>query len=175
MNGQWKFHYVDRVSQRTQGFHKSAFDIRNWDDITVPANWELHGYGYPHYTNITYPFEKNPPFLQDDYSPVGSYARFFTIPESWEDRAVFIQLGSVKSGYNLWINDHYVGYSQDSKMTSEFNISDYLQKGENKVSIEVFQFTDGSYLEDQDMWRLSGIQRDVLLYARPKTISGISR
>ncbi|MCX2718028.1 glycoside hydrolase family 2 TIM barrel-domain containing protein [Lentiprolixibacter aurantiacus] len=169
LNGNWKFNYVPRTSQRPKDFYKTTYDVRKWDTIPVPANWELHGYGFAQYNNIQYPFEKNPPNIKDDYSPVGSYVTFFTLPENWEDREIFIYLGAVKSGFDIWINDHKVGYSQDSKLPSEFNITPYLKSGENKVSVQVFQFTDGSYLEDQDFWRLSGIQRDVYLLARPKT------
>ncbi len=169
LNGQWKFNYVPRASQRPLDFYKSNYDLSQWKSIPVPSNWELHGYGFAQYNNIRYPFEKNPPFIKDDYSPVGSYVTFFTLPENWNDREIFIYLGAVKSGFDIWINDHKVGYSQDSKLPSEFNITPYLKPGRNKVSVQVFQFTDGSYLEDQDFWRLSGIQREVYLLARPKT------
>ena len=169
LNGLWKFNYVPKASQRPLDFYKTSYDVSKWKSIPVPANWELHGYGFAQYNNIQYPFEKNPPHINDDYSPVGSYATFFTLPDNWNNREIFIYLGAVKSGYDIWINDHKVGYSQDSKLPSEFNITPYLKPGRNKVSIQVFQFTDGSYLEDQDFWRLSGIQRDVYLLARPKT------
>ncbi len=169
LNGQWKFNYVTKSSQRPIDFYKSSFDVSSWDSIPVPGNWEMYGYGYPHYSNITYPFKPNPPFIDDAYSPVGSYVKFFHLPVTWRDREVFIHLGAVKSGFDIWVNDHKVGYSQDSKLPSEFNITPYLKPGENKLSIQVYQFTDGSYLEDQDFWRLSGIQRDVYLLARPST------
>ena len=169
LNGFWKFNYVPKASQRPLDFYKTSYDLRKWDSIPVPSNWELHGYGFAQYNNIKYPFEKNPPYINDDYSPVGSYVTFFTLPENWSDREIFIHLGAVKSGFDIWINDHKVGYSQDSKLPSEFNITQYVKPGRNKVSVQVFQFTDGSYLEDQDFWRLSGITRDVYVLARPKT------
>ncbi|MBT8210903.1 MAG: beta-galactosidase, partial [Eudoraea sp.] len=169
LNGLWKFNYVPKASERPLDFYKTTYDVSRWDAIPVPANWELHGYGFAQYNNIKYPFEKNPPYINDDYSPVGSYVTFFDVPESWSDKEIFIYLGAVKSGFDIWINDHKVGYSQDSKLPSEFNITKYVKPGSNKVSVQVFQFTDGSYLEDQDFWRLSGIQRDVYVLARPKT------
>lgn len=169
LNGSWKFNYVPKASERPLDFYKTTYDVSRWENIPVPANWELHGYGFAQYNNIKYPFEKNPPYIKDDYSPVGSYVTFFDLPDSWNDREIFIYLGAVKSGFDIWINDHKVGYSQDSKLPSEFNITKYVKPGSNKVSVQVFQFTDGSYLEDQDFWRLSGIQRDVYVLARPKT------
>ncbi|MBT8203934.1 MAG: DUF4981 domain-containing protein, partial [Eudoraea sp.] len=169
LNGLWKFNYVPKASERPLDFYKTTYDVSQWDAIPVPANWELHGYGFAQYNNIKYPFEKNPPYINDDYSPVGSYVTFFDVPESWSNKEIFIYLGAVKSGFDIWINDHKVGYSQDSKLPSEFNITKYVKPGSNKVSVQVFQFTDGSYLEDQDFWRLSGIQRDVYVLARPKT------
>ena len=168
LNGLWKFNYVGRASQRPKDFYKTSFDVKGWDEIPVPANWELYGYGYPQYSNIPYPFKVNPPYIDDEYSPVGSYVTFFEIPKSWEGREIFIYLGAVRSGYDIWVNDHKVGYTQDSKLPSEFNITEYLKAGKNKLSLQVFKFTDGSYIEDQDFWRLSGIQRDVMLIARPK-------
>jgi len=169
LNGMWKFHYVKKTSERPLDFYKSSFDVSKWDDLPVPSNWEMYGYGIKNYTNVIYPFEKNPPYIKDDYNPVGSYVTFFEVPSGWEEKEIFIYLGAIKSGYDIWVNDHKVGYSQDSKLPSEFNIGKYLKQGKNKLSIQVFQFTDGSYLEDQDFWRLSGIQRDVYLLARPKT------
>ena len=168
LNGKWKFNYVSKTSERPLDFYKMDKDHSNWVEIPVPGNWELYGYGFPNYTNIKYPFKKDQPKIADEYSPVGSYVTWFNIPANWDDREVYIQLGSVKSGYYIWINGKEVGYNQGSKLPAEFNITPYLVKGKNKLAIQVFQFTDGSYLEDQDFWRLSGIQRDVYLFARPK-------
>ena len=169
LNGQWKFNYVGRASQRPLDFHKPEVDLSGWDDIPVPGNWELYGYGFPNYTNITYPFKKDQPRIADEYSPVGSYVTWFEVPGHWHGREIYIQLDAVKSGFYIWLNGKKVGYSQDSKLPAEFNLTPYLVQGKNKLAVQVLQFTDGSYLEDQDFWRISGIQRDVLLFARPKT------
>jgi len=169
LNGKWKFKYTKNATTTPQDFYKIGFDTSNWDDIPVPGNWELYGYGYPQYVNAGYAFNTvNPPFVKDTENAVGAYITYFTIAENWMDREVYLQLGAVKSGYYLWINGEKVGYNQDAKLPAEFNITPYLKKGKNKLAVKVFQFTDGSYLEDQDFWRLSGIQRDVYLYARPK-------
>ncbi len=168
LNGKWKFDYVGKASERSLDFFKPEFDNSKWDDISVPGNWELNGYGRPNYTNIIYPFVKDQPRIADDYSPVGSYVTYFELPQNWDGREIYIQLGAVKSGFYIWLNGQKVGYSQDSKLPSEFNLTPYLLKGKNKLAVQVFQFTDGSYLEDQDFWRLSGIQRDVYLFARSK-------
>ncbi|WP_100616330.1 glycoside hydrolase family 2 TIM barrel-domain containing protein [Confluentibacter citreus] len=169
LNGKWKFNFTDHSDKGIPDFQNVGFDDSTWDEIPVPGNWEMYGYGYPHYTNVVYPFEKNPPFIKDSQNSVGSYITHFEVDENWLNREVYIQLGSVKSGYYLWINGNKVGYNQDSKLPAEFNITPYLKKGTNKLAVKVFKFTDGSYLEDQDFWRLSGIQRDVYLFARPKT------
>ncbi|MFH4968324.1 glycoside hydrolase family 2 TIM barrel-domain containing protein [Gaetbulibacter sp. M240] len=169
LNGKWKFQYATNASKRNLEFQKLGYDVSGWDEIPVPGNWEFYGYGYHHYTNKTYPFDRNPPYIKDEQNPVASYVTFFNLPDKWKDRDIYIQFGSIKSGFYLWLNGEKVGYSQDSKLPAEFNITKYLKEGENKVAVQVFQFTDGSYLEDQDFWRFSGIQRDVMLYARPKT------
>ena len=169
LNGKWKFKYVEKTSQRPLEFFEIDFDDKGWDEIPVPGNWEMYGYGFPNYSSRKYPFKTNPPYIDDSYSPVGSYITYFTLPEEWKGREIYIQFGSVKSGFYLWINGKKVGYSQDSKLPAEFNITQYLTTGKNKLAVQVFQFTDGSYLEDQDFWRLSGIQRDVILFARSKT------
>ncbi|WP_439185364.1 glycoside hydrolase family 2 TIM barrel-domain containing protein [Carboxylicivirga taeanensis] len=168
LNGKWRFNYVNRASQSPADFYRLNYDHSSWDTISVPGNWELQGYGFPHYTNIIYPFKKDQPRIDDAYSPVGSYISYFEIPDHWDGREIYIQLGAVKSGFYIWLNGKKVGYNQGSKLPAEFNLTPYLAKGKNKLAIKVFQFTDGSYLEDQDFWRLSGIQRDVYLFARPK-------
>lgn len=169
LNGKWKFNYVNKISERPLDFFRIDFDNSDWDNISVPGNWEMYNYGFPNYTNIDYPFKMDQPKIEDRYSPVGSYVTYFEIPDNWNNREVFIQFGSVKSGFYIWLNGKEVGYNQDSKLPAEFNLTPYLVKGKNKLAVQVFQFTDGSYLEDQDFWRLSGIQRDVFLFARPKT------
>ena len=168
LNGTWKFHLAKNPAERPYWFFKNDFNIKNWDNIEVPANWEMVGYEYPIYTNIPYPHAKTPPVIQSHYNPVGSYKRTFTIPADWKNQEIFIHIGAASSMVNVWINEQYVGYSEDSKTPAEFNISPYVKKGDNNIAIEVFRWCDGSYLEDQDFWRLSGITRDVYLLARNK-------
>lgn len=169
LDGIWKFHWVKSPEERPYWFFKDDFDVRGWDDIEVPSNWEMKGYDVPLYVNAGYPFKKNPPFIHHEWNPVGSYKRFFNIPGSWRNREVFVTLGAVSSAFYLYINGEQVGYSQDSKMPAEFNITKYLKRGKNSISVEVYRWCDGSYLEDQDFWRLSGIQRSVYLHSRPKS------
>ena len=168
LNGKWHFNYLSTATNRGQDFHKVGFDDSQWDKIPVPGNWEMNGYGYPVYTNIPYPFTMNPPFIKKEENAIGQYITYFTVSDNWKDKEIYIQLGSVKSGYYIYLNGQKVGYNQGSKLPAEFNLTPYLVSGKNKLSLEVFRYTDGSYLEDQDFWRLSGIQRDVLLLARPK-------
>ncbi|MBL4745451.1 MAG: DUF4981 domain-containing protein [Flavobacteriaceae bacterium] len=170
LNGIWKFNWVKSPEQRPVDFYKNSYDTRHWDSIKVPANWELEGYGIPIYTNTEYPFNTknpNPPDIPDGYNPVGSYKRNFNLSPDWKDKAIFIHLGAVKSAFYIWINGEKVGYSQGSKLPAEFNISPFVKEGKNSISLEVYRWSDGSYLECQDFWRISGIERDVYLYARP--------
>lgn len=169
LNGMWKFHYTSKGTDNNLNFQAEDFDASHWDEIPVPGNWEMYGYGYPNYVNAGYPFSENPPLIPNSENSIGAYITHFNIDKPWTDREVYIYLGAVKSGYYLWINGKQVGYNQDSKLPAEFNITPYLKEGRNKLAVKVFQFTDGSYLEDQDFWRLSGIQRDVFLFAKPKT------
>ena len=167
LNGTWKFNWVRKPADRPVDFYQDNFDVSNWDDIPVPGNWELQGYGVPIYVNITYPFKADPPKIPHDYNPVGSYRRNFTVPENWKDMQVFLHFGAVKSAMYVWVNGEKVGYSQDSKTPAEFNITQYLRHGENTLAVEIYRWSDGSYLEDQDFWRISGIERDVYLFATP--------
>ena len=169
LNGIWKFKWVERPSDAPADFFKPGFNDASWDDFQVPANWELHGYGYPIYVNIPYEWTKNPdpPKVPHDYNPVGSYRRTFTLPDSWKDKQVFIYLGDVKSAFYIWVNGEKVGYHEGSKLPAEFNITKYLKPGRNLVALQVYRWSDGSYLECQDFWRISGIERDVYLYAVP--------
>lgn len=172
LNGVWKFKYVHEASERPTDFHADGFDVSSWDDIRVPGPWDMQGFGKPIYTNIKYPFERNPPYIKglfDNGSPVGSYKTVFTLPEGWAGREVFIRFGGVCSAYYVWINGQKVGYAEDSYLPSEFDITPYLREGENSVSVQVFRWSDGSYLEDQDGWRVSGIIRDVTLFSTPGT------
>jgi beta-galactosidase len=169
LDGKWKFHYVDSPDKRPYWFFKDDYDVRDWDEIDVPSNWQMKGYDVPIYVNITYPFKMNPPFIDHSWNPVGSYKRTFKIPSEWKEKDVFLQFGAVSSAFYVWVNEQLVGYSEDSKAPAEFNITKYLKKGNNSLSVEVYRWCDGSYLEDQDFFRLSGIQRSVFLHARPKT------
>ena len=172
LNGPWKFCYVHEAADRPTGFEAAGFDLSAWDTIEVPGPWEMQGFGTPIYTNIKYPFERNPPFIRglgDNGSPVGSYRRSFDLPAEWAGRQVFIRFNGVSSAYYLWINGQQAGYAEDSFLPSEFDITSFLKAGSNTVAVQVFRWSDGSYLEDQDGWRVSGMLRDVVLFATPKT------
>lgn len=170
LNGTWKFHWVTKPADRPVDFYKPDYDVSQWSEIAVPSNWEFQGYGIPIYVNIPYEFttRPNPPYIPHDYNPVGSYKRTFTIPEIWKNREIFIHLGAVKSAFYIWVNGEKVGYSQDSKTPAEWNITRYLKPGVNDLALEVYRWSDGTYLECQDFWRISGIERDVYLYATPQ-------
>lgn len=177
LNGDWKFRWSSRPSNRPVDFYRPACDISRWDEIPVPSNWQLQGYGVPIYTNVPYPFKPNPPFIMNDNppdfttakypNPVGSYRTDFAVPDGWKGRQVFLHFDGVKSAFYLWLNGEKIGYHQDSMTPAEFNITKYLKPGGNTLAVEVYRFSDGSYLEDQDMWRLSGIYRDVYLFSTP--------
>lgn len=166
LNGKWLFHLSKNPEERPFYFFKDDFDTREWASIKVPSNWEMEGFDYPIYTNVQYPHAKTPPEIQDHYNPVGSYKRTFSIPEAWEGKEIYLHFGAVSSAMYVWVNEKKVGYSQDSKTPAEFNITPYLKPGENTLAVEVYKWSDGSYLEDQDFWRLGGITRDVFLMAR---------
>ncbi|MFH4969453.1 glycoside hydrolase family 2 TIM barrel-domain containing protein [Gaetbulibacter sp. M240] len=165
LNGTWKFNWASKPAERPTDFYKNDFDVSNWDDIEVPSDWQMKGYGYPIYTNVEYPFPKNAPYIPHDNNPVGSYKRTFIIDKSWDSKEIFVHFGGINSAFYLWVNGEKVGYSQGSKTPVEFNITSFVKEGENNIAVEVYRWCDGSYLEDQDFWRLSGIERDVILYA----------
>ncbi|MDZ7339041.1 MAG: DUF4981 domain-containing protein [candidate division KSB1 bacterium] len=167
LNGPWQFHWVRRPEDRPREFYRQEFDASRWDSIPVPSNWQMHGYDIPIYTNVRYPFPANPPHIPHDFNPVGSYRRTFSLPQDWEGRQVFVVFDGVESAFYLWVNGELVGYSQDSRTPAEFNITRFVRPGQNLMAVEVYRWSDGSYLEDQDFWRLSGIFRDVYLVARP--------
>ena len=169
LNDSWKFNWCEKPEDRPKDFYKTNFDDARWNRIPVPSNWQLHGYGVPIYLNMPYPFEKNPPFIKNDYNPVGSYRYEFSVSDKWKDRETFIHFDGVESAFYLWINGKKVGYSQGSRTPAEFNITPYLKDGKNLLAAEVYRWSDGSYLECQDFWRLSGIFRNVYLYSTPKT------
>ncbi len=162
LNGAWRFHWVPRPAERPTDFHRPDFDDSQWSTIPVPSNMEVQGYGIPIYVNIPYPWgEPTPPRIPEDNNPVGSYRRRFTVPDSWKGRHVFLRFDGVSSFFYVWVNGEKVGGSKDSRTTAEFNITPFLRPGENVLAVQVFRWCDGSYLEDQDFWRLSGIFRDV--------------
>ncbi len=175
LNGKWKFHWVKNPDHRPKDFYKPSFYTGGWADIDVPGNWERQGYGTAIYVNETYEFDdplfnfkKNPPLVPYAENEVGSYRRTFTVPADWKDRRIVICCEGVISFYYIWVNGHMLGYNQGSKTPAEWDITDYVQAGENIVALEVYRWSAGSYLECQDMWRLSGIERDVYLYSTPR-------
>lgn len=174
LNGKWKFHWVKNPDYRPKDFYQPSFYTGGWADIEVPGNWERQGYGTAIYVNETYEFDnplfkfkKNPPLVPYEENEVGSYRRTFTIPAGWKDRRIVICCEGVISFYYIWINGHLLGYNQGSKTPAEWDITNYVQEGENTVALEVYRWSAGSYLECQDMWRLSGIERDIYLYSTP--------
>lgn len=184
LNSTWKFKYTAKSENRPTDFVAKDFAGEGWVNIPVPANWELEGHGQPIYTNITYPFTPDilnpdlkfdwkgpqppqPPLIYRD-NPVGSYYRDFQVPAEWNDHSIILHFGGVSSAFYLWVNGKQVGYSQGSRLAAEFDITKLVQPGTNRVALQVFRWSDGSYLEDQDMWRLSGIHREVMLLAQPK-------
>jgi beta-galactosidase len=168
LNGTWKFNWVKKPAVRPMDFYKDNYNVSQWEDILVPGNWELQGFGVPIYTDEEYPFPANPPHIPHDYNPVGSYRRTFSIPDGWDGRQVFLHFGGVKSAMYVWVNGEKVGYSQGSKTPAEYNITKYLRRGQNTLAVEVYRWSDGAYLEGQDYWKISGIERDVFLYSTPQ-------
>ncbi len=170
LNGPWKFRWQESQKQVPEGFYREDFDASGWGEIEVPSNWEFQGYGTPIYLNIPHEFEPRHPRAPDlpEEVPVGIYRREFTIPFAWLDKQIFLHIGAVKSGSYVYINGEKIGYSEDSKSPAEFDITRYVREGRNTVVLEVYRWSTGSYLECQDFWRVSGIERDVYLTARPK-------
>ena len=170
LHGDWRFRWVEHADQRPVGFEAEGFDDSSWQTMKVPGLWELNGYGDPVYVNIGFAwnghFKNNPPEVPIRDNHVGSYRRVVNLPESWQGRQVIAHFGSVTSCIYLWVNGQYVGYTEDSKVASEFDITKYLRPGDNLIAFQVFRWCDGSYCEDQDFWRLSGLARDSYLYAR---------
>lgn len=180
LNGTWKFNLVSQPSERPLDFMETDFDDSKWDNLPVPSNWEMHGYDTPIYCNVEYPHSNTPPFIKarpgfndggKNYgiNPVGSYRRDFDIPEDWSGRRTLIHFGGIYSAANVWVNGKYVGYTQGSNNVAEFDITPYVHPGKNQLSVQVMRWSDGSYLECQDMFRMSGIFRDVWLTSVPKT------
>ena len=185
LSGTWKFNWVRNPNDRPVDFVGQVIDVSQWDDTPVPSNWEVQGYGIPIYVNHQYEFADHkapiaedmgfidniypadPGNVPDDYNPVGTYVKSFELDKSWRGKQTILHVGAMKSGGFVWLNGQYIGYSQGSKLPAEFEVSSALRKGSNQLVIQLFRWTDGSYLECQDFWRISGIERDVYLYARP--------
>ncbi|WPV02940.1 glycoside hydrolase family 2 TIM barrel-domain containing protein [Mucilaginibacter sp. cycad4] len=178
LNGLWKFNWVDWPQKRPVNFYKPDYDVSKWKDIKVPSNWQVEGYGTPYYSNFTYIFQKDFPRVMStppekytaftERNPVGSYRRDFTVPAEWSGRRIFITFDGVDAGFFVWVNGKKVGYSVNSRNAAEFDLTKYIKPGKNTLAVEVYRFTTGSYLEDQDMWRLSGIFRNVTLWSSPQ-------
>ena len=172
MEGTWKFNFVKDYNKRPVNFFAANFDDSQWKDFPVPGLFELNGYGDATYKNIGYAwatqFDPNPPYISELNNYTGSYRRTFALPKDWKGKDVYFHVGSATSNLTLWVNGKYVGYSEDSKVAAEFNISKYLKPGKNLIAMQVMRWCDGSYFEDQDFWRFTGIAREVYLYARPK-------
>ncbi|EGK02309.1 glycoside hydrolase family 2 TIM barrel-domain containing protein [Dysgonomonas gadei] len=169
LDGQWKFYWVPKVSEIPNGFYNENYDISKWTTMPVPGNWEFNGFGIPMYINIGFGFEKNPPFINKEDSPVGAYRHQFDIPENWNGRRVFLHFDGGTNAMYVWVNGKEVGYTENTKSPAEFDITPYIRAGKNTLACQVHKFSDGSYLEDQDMWRLGGINRSVYLYSTAPT------
>ena len=170
LNGLWKFNWAPKPDDRPLEFFMNETELTDWTTIKGPSSWQMEGFGQPIYTNIKHPFPfPNPPFPPKNNNPVGSYKRYVNLPENWKNGLTIIHFGGVKSAFFLWINGKKVGYSQGSMTPAEFDITDYLRSGKNSVSAQVFRWSDASYIEDQDFWRLSGIYRDVFLVNLPES------
>lgn len=169
LDGMWKFHWVPKVAEIPDGFYREDYDISKWASIPVPGNWEFNGYGVPMYVNVGYGFPKNPPHIDREDSPSAAYRHEFNIPDKWDGRKVFIHFEAGTNSMYLWVNGQKVGYTQNAKSPAEFDITKYIRKGKNTLACEVHKFSDGYYLEDQDMWRLGGINRSVYLYSTAQT------
>ncbi|MBN2480609.1 MAG: DUF4981 domain-containing protein [Bacteroidales bacterium] len=168
LNGKWKFHWSANPAERPADFYRNDYDASSWKEIPVPSDWQMQGYDYPIYVNSKYPYEPDPPLIPKDYNPVGSYKTDFRLPEEWQDMRIILHFGGVNSAAYYWLNGEKLGYSEDSKTPVEFDVTGFVVNGTNILAVEVYRWCDGSYLEDQDFWRLSGIERDVMLYATPK-------
>ena len=178
LNGIWSFLYYERAEYVHRGLEKGAYimpdfdpmqDLRRWDSIVVPGNLELQGYGVPVYVNMKNEFPSNPPHAPRAYNPTGVYAKDVTVSESWEGRSVYFRIGAAASAVELYVNGEFAGYSEDSKTPAEWEIGSYLHQGRNRICIILHRWSNGSYLECQDMWRMSGITRDVTMYCLPKS------
>ncbi len=169
LNGDWKFAFSPNTTDVPAGFERPDYDVSRWKNIKVPAMWQTEGYDQARYNNITYPFPANRPLIPHATNPVGSYRRDVTLPAGWAGSDVVLHIGAAGAAYSVWVNGQKVGYAEDSKLPSEFDVTRFVKPGNNTVAIQVIRWSDGSYLEDQDFWRVSGIEREVFLMAAPKT------
>jgi beta-galactosidase len=167
LNGNWKFSWSENIEKSIKNFYNSTFNDKKWAVIKVPGNWEMQGYGDPMFRNIQQPFECNPPFVPKDYNPVGLYRKEFNLPANWKNKEVFLRIEAASSVSFVWVNGQEIGYNAGAFEPSEYKLTKYLKPGKNNISIQVLKYSAGTYLEDQDMWRLSGIFRDVYLVATP--------
>lgn len=168
LNGTWKFFYADSVQARPRIFYRDDFDVSGWNDLEVPSNWEMKGYGIPIYTNIKYVFPANPPYIPHEMNNNGSYKRDFEIPADWQGKDVYLHFAGVSGAMYIWVNGEFVGYNEGSKTAAEYKVTEVVKPGKNTIAVQVLRWSDASYMEDQDFWRLSGIERDVYLYTTNK-------
>lgn len=168
LNGYWKFSWSLNPAEAPDNFHQKDYPADDWEVIPVPSNWQMHGYGRVHYRNVGHAFPSDPPNVPEDYNPVGHYKKSFNVPGEWDGREIFLRFDGVKSAFYVWVNGEMVGYDQGSMTPAEFNITPYLEDGENQLAVKVYRFSDGTYLECQDMVRLSGIYRRAYLYSKPR-------
>ena len=172
LNGTWKFHFSETVASRLKGFEAITYNDSGWAEIPVPGLLELNGYGVPVYVNIGYAwkglYKNNPPYVPEEGNYVGQYRRSFDVPASWNGKPVYLCIGSATSNVRVWVNGKPVGYSEDSKLEARFDISKMVRPGRNVIALEIMRWCDGTYLEDQDFWRFTGIARDVYVYTREK-------
>ncbi|KUL15017.1 MAG: Glycosyl hydrolase family 2, partial [Proteiniphilum sp. 51_7] len=179
LNGSWKFHYTDQFNERPkEGFQKADFDDSGWSDIRVPGNWEVQGFGVPIYVNTTYEFtspghapywdKPNPPLVPEEFNPTGTYRKTFTLPDNWQGKEIILVADAARGAAYYYLNGQFVGMNKEGKLPARFNVTDQAIAGENVLAVQIHRWSSGSYLECQDFWRLSGFDRDVYLYARPK-------
>jgi len=168
LNGDWQFSWVAKPAESSESFQELNFDASSWDKIDVPSNWEMRGYGTPIYTNATYPFFSDFPNINHQDNPVGHYIKTFNVNKSWNDKDIILHFGGVSSAFYVWVNGQFVGYSEDTRLPSEFDVTQHIKEGSNKIAVKVYRWCDGSYMEAQDHWRMSGIEREVFLQAVPK-------
>ncbi|HEX2974443.1 MAG TPA: beta-galactosidase, partial [Bacteroidales bacterium] len=179
LNGMWKFNFVTWPQMRPADFYKTEYDVSAWKEIAVPSNWQVLGYGTPYYRNLGYIIRKDFPHVMsmppknftafEERNPVGSYRRDFDVPAEWSGRRIFLTFDGVDAGFFVWINGEKAGFSVNSRNAAEFDITSFVRPGKNMIAVEVYRFTSGTWLEDQDMWRLSGIFRNVTVWSTPQT------